>query len=243
MKKNKKVSLPPKPVLALSRRAVAGWACVIFFICAWMFVIGVLVGRGTAPVSFDIAGIQKKLETSREDLKNKEQLQTQGKSRLVKDKTKLDFYEALRDNREDTRIGKKNPSPSLKKKIESSPEKKPPAKKIRKPEKRVTQKAKVPEKGSSKPSQKPPIASTSKTRPSVKAYTIQVASVKNARDADRLVAELKKKGFQSYRAIGKVPGKGIWYRVRVGEYKSKSSARSTLNKLKKAGLKPMVMGK
>ena len=91
MKKNKKVSLPPKPVLALSRRAVAGWACVIFFICAWMFVIGVLVGRGTAPVSFDIAGIQKKLETSREDLKNKEQLQTQGKSRLVKDRPSLIF--------------------------------------------------------------------------------------------------------------------------------------------------------
>ncbi|MGB9437954.1 MAG: hypothetical protein WCB15_08435, partial [Desulfobacterales bacterium] len=62
MKKNKKVSLPQKPFLVLSRRAMAGWACFIFCVCAWMFVIGVLVGRGTAPVSFDIAGIQKKLE-------------------------------------------------------------------------------------------------------------------------------------------------------------------------------------
>ena len=243
MKKNKKVSLPQKPVLALSRRAVAGWACFIFVVCAWMFVIGVLVGRGTAPISFDIAGIQKKLEASREDLKNKEQLQTKGKSGLVKDKTKLDFYEALRDNREDTQIGKKKPSPSIKKKLESSPDKKPPAKKTREAEKRVAQKVETPGKGSVKPSQKPPIVSTSKTRSSVKAYTIQVASVKNARDADRLVAELKKKGFQSYRAIGKVPGKGIWYRVRVGEYKSRASARYTLNKLKKAGLKPMVVKK
>jgi DedD protein len=243
MKKNKKVSLPPKPVLVLSRRAAAGWACFIFFVCAWMFVIGVLVGRGTAPVSFDIAGIQKKLVASREDLKNKAQLLTQGKSGLVKDKTKLDFYEALRDNREDTRIDKKNSSPPHKKKLDSAPEKKPPAKKTREAEKRITQKAKAPEKGSSKPSQKPPIASISKTRPTVKAYTIQVASVKNAGDADRLVAKLKKKGFHSYRAIGKVPGKGIWYRVRVGEYKSRASARYTLNKLKKAGLKPMVVGK
>jgi cell division septation protein DedD len=243
MKKNKKVPLPEKPALVLSRRAMAGWACFIFFGCAWMFVIGVLVGRGTAPLSFDIAGIQKKLEASREDLKNKEQLQTQGKSGLVKDKTKLDFYEALRDNREDTRIGKKKPLPPIKKKLESLPAKKPLAKKTREAEERVSQKAQTPGKGTAKPSQKPPIASLSKSRPSVEAFTIQVASVKNARDADRLVAELKKKGFQSYRAIGKVPGKGIWYRVRVGEYKSKVSARSTLNKLKKAGLKPIVVEK
>ncbi len=243
MKKNKKVSLPPKPFFILSRRATAGWACFIFFVCAWMFVIGILVGRGTAPVSFDIAGIQNKLEASREDLKNKEQLQTRGKSGLVKDKTKLDFYEALRDNREDTRIGKKKPSLSIKKKLGPSPDKKPPAKKTREAAKRVTQKVEIPDKGSAKPSQKPPIASIGKTRPSVRAYTVQVASVKKARDADRLVAKLKKKGFGAYRAIGKVPGKGIWYRVRVGEYKSKASARSTLNKLKKAGLKPIVVEK
>ena len=67
--------------------------------------------------------------------------------------------------------------------------------------------------------------------------------MKNARDADRLVAELKKTGFHAYRAIGKVPGKGIWYRVRVGEYKSRASARHTLNQLKKAGLKPIVVEK
>ena len=243
MKKNKKVSLPQKPFLVLSRRAMAGWACFIFCVCAWMFVIGVLVGRGTAPVSFDIAGIQKKLEASREDLKNKEQLQIQGKSGLAKDKTKLDFYEALRDNREDTRIGKKQPSPPIKKQSESSPAKKPPVKKTREAEKRVIQKAETPKKRSTQPSQKPPIASLSNPRPSVKAYTIQVASVKNVRDADRLVAKLKKKGFESYRAIGKVPGKGIWYRVRVGEYKSKALAGSTLNKLKKTGLKPIVIEK
>jgi hypothetical protein len=118
MKKNKKVSLPKKPLLVLSRRAITGWVCFIFFVCAWMFVIGVLVGRGTAPIKFDIAGIQKKLEASREDLKNKEQLRNQGKSGIVKDKTKLDFYEALRDNREDTQIGKKKLSPSISKKAD-----------------------------------------------------------------------------------------------------------------------------
>jgi cell division protein FtsN len=243
MKKNKKVSLPKKPFLVLSRRAITGWVCFIFFVCAWMFVIGVLVGRGTAPIKFDMAGIQKKLEASREDLKNKEQLRNQGKSGIVKDKTKLDFYEALRDNREDTQIGKKKLSPSISKKAEPPPEKKLPPAIDSKAEKKIIGKAEPPQTGSTKQSQKPPIASKSKTGPSVKTYTIQAASVKDARDADRLVAELKKKGFHAYRAIGKVPGKGIWYRVRVGEYKSRTSARHTLNKLKKTGLKPMLVEK
>ena len=243
MKKNKKVPKSNKPFLVLSRRAFTGWACFIFFTCAWMFIIGILVGRDTAPIKFDIAGIQKKLEADKKDLENKERSRIQGKSGITEDKTKLDFYEALRDNREDTTIGKKKPSPSIKKKLESSPEKKPLAKKTREAEKRIPPKAKTPEKESAKPSQKPPIASINNPRPAVKAYTIQAASVKNARDADRLVAKLKKKGFQSYRAIGKIPGKGIWYRVRVGEYKSRASARSTLNKLKKAGLKPIVVEK
>ena len=67
--------------------------------------------------------------------------------------------------------------------------------------------------------------------------------MKNARDADRLVAELKKTGFHAYRAIGKVPGKGIWYRVRVGKYRSKADARNTMQKLKRAGIKPILIEK
>ena len=243
MKKNKKVSLPKKPILVLSRRAIIGWACFIFFVCAWMFFIGVLVGRGTAPIKFDIAGLQKKLEASREDLKNKERQRNQGQSGIVKDKTKLDFYEALRDNREDTQIGKKKLSPLISKKAEPLPAEKPPLKIDGNAEEKIIENAEPPETGSAKLPQKPPIASNSKAGPSVKTYTIQVVSVKDARDADRLVAELKKKGFYAYRAIGKVPGQGIWYRVRIGDYKSRASARHTLNQLKKAGLKPIVVEK
>jgi cell division septation protein DedD len=208
-----------------------------------MFIIGVLVGRDTAPVKFDIAGIQKKLEATREELKKKEQLRIQGKSGVIKDKTKLDFYEALRDNRQDTLIDKQKSSPSTKKKIDLPPAKKPPEKKSREVKKRLAKKTETPKTQPPKPSRKPPAASKSKARSTVGAYVIQVASVKNVRDADRLVADLKKKGFRAYRAIGKIPGKGIWYRVRVGDYKNKASAGRTLNKLKKTGLKPILIEK
>ena len=34
-----------KPFIVLTRRKIAGWVFVIFFLCAWMFVLGILVGR------------------------------------------------------------------------------------------------------------------------------------------------------------------------------------------------------
>jgi len=243
MKKNKKVPLPEKPSLVLSRRATIGWTCFLFFVCAGMFVSGLLVGRGTAPLKFDIAGIQKKLVASREDLKKKEQLRTQGKLGVGKDKTKLDFYEALTDNHEDAQIGQENPLPLTQKEIKPLPEKELLKKNNTKAEKRPVKKTDPPETALPKPSRKPPVDSRSKAHTPVKAFTIQAASVKDVRDADRLVADLKKKGFHAYRAIGKVPGKGIWYRVRVGDYQSRASAGKALNKLKKAGLKPILVEK
>ncbi len=92
-----------------------------------------------------------------------------------------------------------------------------------------------------KPPPKQPIASKSEAKPSGKVYTIQVAAVKVAKDADRLVGQLKKKGYPAYRIISKVQGKGIWFRVRVGKYKSKADARATKQKLEKAGMKPILV--
>ena len=54
-----------KPFIVMTRRKIAGWVFVVFFLCAWMFVLGILVGRGTAPVKFDIAAIEKKIEQSK----------------------------------------------------------------------------------------------------------------------------------------------------------------------------------
>ena len=83
----------------------------------------------------------------------------------------------------------------------------------------------------------------SKVESAGEGYTVQVAAFKAAGDADKLVAELKQKGFSAYRAIGKVPGQGIWYRVRVGGFKNKTEAGSTIAELKKAGKKPMLVEK
>ena len=243
MKKNKKVALSKKPFLVLSRRAIAGWLGVIFLLCAWMFVIGILVGRGTAPVKFDIDNLQARLEDSGKSFDLKQKGLPPGESDIVRDKTELDFYEALPEDRQDDRIDKDKLPPVVSKKVEPAPPKKPSPTN----EGKATSESKPPAQADPKTGfkkkkpAKQPVAAKSRTEPSGKVYTVQVAAVKIAADADRLVAQLKQKGFSAYRVIGKVQGQGIWFRVRVGKYSSRAEAAFILKELKKQGMKPIVV--
>ena len=74
-------------------------------------------------------------------------------------------------------------------------------------------------------------------------YTIQVASLKEKNEAQKMVAQLKKKGYPAYQVLGKIPGKGIWYRVRVGGYDHKEDAAATLRQLKQHKYKAIVISK
>ena len=243
MKKNKKVALSKKPFLVLSRRAIAGWLAVIFLLCAWMFVVGILVGRGTAPVKFDIDNLQAKLADSEKHLDQKQKGQPQGESDVVRDKTDFDFYEALPEDRDDTRIDKEKSSPPLGEKFAPSDTPEPPPASGD----QATPKDKTPEQADpktgfkNKKPAKQPVAAKSKTTPTGKVYTVQVAAVKVATDADRLVEQLKKKGFSAYRVIGKVQGQGLWFRVRVGKYNNMAEAKSMKEKLTKTGMKPIIV--
>jgi cell division protein FtsN len=248
-KKNKKVSLSKKPFLVLSRRAIAGWLVAMFFVSAWMFGIGVLVGRGTSPLKIDINELQKKLQIARNELQKKEQRQSPEKSDQDKDKPELEFYETLKKNGEGAKISEIPSPPVIEKKIGPALPKTPvkpkkeSKKRLTKTRNKASEPAVPPETEPVEKSKPQPAAPKTKPQPVGKSYTVQVAAFKAAGDADKLVAELKQKGFSAYRAIGKVPGTGIWYRVRVGEFKNKAEAGSTIAKLKKAGKKPMWVEK
>ena len=247
-KKNKKVSPAKKPILVLGRKAVAGWLVAGFFICAWMFVIGVLVGRGTSPLKFDINELQKKLQIATQELKKKEQRQTLRIPDGGKDKPELEFYEELKKNREDAEIAARpSPPPSEKKKDPPAQmptyAKKVSMKRQTKTNRPGTQQLKSSKKEPAGKSGPQASASSNKIEPANRPFTIQVAAFKTAGDANDLVAKLKQKGFAAYLKFDKVPNKGIWYRVRVGEYKNKAEAGSTMAKLKKADLKPILVKK
>jgi cell division protein FtsN len=244
-----------KPFIVLSRNKIAGWLLLIFFLCAWMFILGVLVGRGTAPLKFDIAEIEDASEVSQPvDGDDPAKEPEQKESLAIKDKTTLEFYEALKENKVDTELPQLQAPEGDKDQIKTPSAKTvaPPATKDAVPEpaspKADTEKA-VPEKSQpaaspqnqkATPQKAPAVSRTNAAGP---VYTIQAASVKDPKDADQLVRKLKEGGYPAYRVIGKVPGKGIWFRVRIGEYKGKAEAMRVMDKLKKEGIEPILVMK
>ena len=93
------------------------WLCLISFVAAWMFVLGIFVGRGTAPVQFDIEKLQKELVALKEAVIKKEKKRFKVDSDTGKGRVDLDFYEELKatkpkkESRTEKKVVDVRPSP------------------------------------------------------------------------------------------------------------------------------------
>jgi len=224
-----------KPFVVMTRKAVAGWACAAFLLCGWMFGLGVWVGRGTVPLKFDTKTMQAEIQLP-PPAGEADETDAESGRETAPDSTELDFFENLKKDRQDTRLPAADPpketapqASSSKPAVEGPSGQKTPA---------VKKAAPKPAAETKQPAQRAAAPEAPGDR-----YTIQVASVKNQADADRLVARLKKMGFPAYRMIAKVTGKGIWFRVRVGDYGSRGDAGIVMAKLEQSGHQPMLVKK
>ncbi|MBE9536408.1 MAG: SPOR domain-containing protein [Proteobacteria bacterium] len=66
------------------------------------------------------------------------------------------------------------------------------------------------------------------------AFFVQVASFQKSEDADRQAARLKSKGYKVVIVKADIPGKGTWYRVRLGPYKDSADAKTVALKYEKS---------
>jgi len=64
--------------------------------------------------------------------------------------------------------------------------------------------------------------------PSSGGYTIQVFSFKSRDISERMVAQLKDKGYPAYQSTTYLGSNGIYYRVRIGHFKNRSDAAQIL---------------
>ena len=230
MKKVKEEKVLSKKRKSSSRRGLIIWIFLIFFVSAWMFILGILVGRGTAPVQFDIEKLQNELAALKEDVVKEELERFKIDSNSADNKTEMNFYEELKVTKEEDSLN-----------IDTSEQKKEPL-----PENTVSESKKIgpsEEALSVKAHQENKPKTISKTDITIKNLTIQVASFKDPNVADKMVEELKKKGYPAYRSLGKIPGKGIWYRVRIGYFSSKSEAGNMLKMLKKNKLNAILVNR
>jgi cell division septation protein DedD len=216
-----------KAFIALSRKAVFGWVVVVFIISGWMFGVGVMVGRGTAPIGFELDQLKRKLES----LQQSAQLSSNSGSRPppseMKNKTDLGFYESLPKNREDTEAPNIPPPAARPEALTPKPTEAPASAKTEKPV------------APSPPASAPPVAPPAPGKP----LTVQVAAVKSEEEARKLTEKLRQRGYAAYIEPIAIPDKGTWYRVRMGEFPSKEFARSTMERLQKDGFTPNVVPK
>lgn len=191
------------------------WGAVCVFVGFWMFGLGILVGRGNAPVAFDTQALQKELSALKQAAVVKTMKRYEADSQKSDERTSLAFYEELKRSRDAAAptgdaVSPSQPSPLA---ADAVPV--------------------IPMKLKGEMFKKPA------TQPGV--WTVQVAASKDSADADRIVARLKKQGYPAYRLARKIDGKGTWHRVRVGKYQRRTDVEAIIDRLKKDRYSPMLV--
>jgi cell division protein FtsN len=223
----------PQPVYQVTRKGVFAWGCLMLFVAAWMFLLGVLVGRGTAPIRFDIDQLQRSLLAKREAAGQQQRERLARETQNGKNQTELDFYEFLKSPKNDDQLS----APAAAKESQPAAEAKAP--KVIRP--------KVPAKrlrpaSSQAPEPSQPAAAPAKDPSPPGRFTIQVASLKEARWAEEMVAKLVKKGYPAYSIRTVVSGK-TWYRVRIGGFQERREADNLISQLKKEKMSPIIVNR
>lgn len=205
-----------QPLIQLSRKRAAGWVCVFLFVSVWIFLLGVIVGRGMSPIRFDLKRQDPNWGTAKTIPKRP--ATARKKSEQLPQRSDFDFHDELKKkktyaHRLETAGGQTTDKPTS------------PKQKTRLPSlKRKNQAtAALP----AKPAPLRPAA------PSQGSYSVQVASMKDAESADDMVKRLRGQGFPAFKTMGRLADKSVWYRVRVGRFEHQAQALEKLNALKK----------
>ncbi len=72
-------------------------------------------------------------------------------------------------------------------------------------------------------------------------YTVQTASYQEKEMAEDEVKRLKQRGYAAFIYSSQLPGKGIWYRVRLGSFSNKAAAEKLQKTIHaKEGISPII---
>ncbi|MGM0452600.1 MAG: SPOR domain-containing protein [Thermodesulfobacteriota bacterium] len=231
-----------------------GWL-LLFVAGACMFVLGVMVGRNTVPLNFDMENLDRKM-TRLSPSVMAEQKQPAAPDENKPDTMPFDFYDELREapaERPDggppqvkTPAFDKQPEATAitvaraKKTSDKPPDKTEaePDRKTEKPRRKTADPTPEPAEqqqaqAETEPEQTPaPQAGETKKG----AYAIQVASLRDPEKAKTVRDKFRDKGYPAYTRQARVEGKGQWSRVRIGPYSAKKQAKSDLARLQNAGV-------
>lgn len=195
------------------------WVFGFCFLLTWVFVLGVLVGRGFLPSAVSTITDLKAQVTKLQGLVTHGKAANQGPHKAADSDPKLAFYEKLSGKKEN--VKKKGPqeekaeSPrgeSARGRPETSPKGSPDARK-----------AEV--QGIAGRAAEAPTTSSAALQ-----FTVQLAALEDRGKAESTIQQLKGRGFDAYFHEVKVKGK-TYYRVRCGKFKTREDAALLAKKL------------
>jgi DedD protein len=238
MSKKTHPSKKAKYQIELSSMSLVFWVVCIVFFMGWIFVLGVLVGRGFLPgANTAIADLKAQVTKLQEMVARTKRADQEPQAREDID-SKLGFYDKLESKKED----KKRPFPEL-------PPEPPKGEKAGKPSDMTLAnvKADLAQKESSakkldvaknaSPEKKVKEAAPDPAKQAEKVsgsfrYVIQIAALDEKAKAEDMVRKLSQAGVETYLQEAVVKGK-TFYRVRCGKFSTKEEATAYGQKLPK----------
>jgi len=216
MSKKTNPSKKAKYQIELSSMSLVFWAVCILFFMGWIFVLGVLVGRGFLPANTAIADLKAQVTKLQEMVGRNKRADQKPQAKDDID-SKLGFYDKLESKKED----KGKPFPEL-------PPEPPKSEKTVKPADKTLAdvKADIAKKDSSVKKE-----DAAKNAGPFR-YVIQIAALDEKAKAEDMVRKLSERGVEAYLQETVVKGK-TFYRVRCGKFVTKEEAGNYAQKLPK----------
>lgn len=191
------------------------WAVFIFFSLTWIFVLGILVGRGLLPGTVtklvDLKAQMKRLQEMVGDKK----AQPPGPQEEPDTAVKLDFFQELISKKDEVKKSWDKDTGDA-----ETPEPPPVDTKEEKP-------------GTNKKEDRVPFLPEGQ-------YTVQLASLREMEQAEKMIQHLTDMGYDPYYYKASVEGK-TYYRIRCGRFKARQEALHYAAKIEnESGLKGFV---
>lgn len=217
-------------VFALGARQIVVYSLGIVVAMCWMFIFGILVGRGLPSVSSEDFSLRAEFmrfvgldrEPARPPEKAAETWQPPQK--MVES---LDYYDALTQRNNSAQANAGTPSPGWAQKPPAGKDAAADAK--NKQAKALPTPLSVPEKPGAAEAAKPAVPQATGDEPvtadgTAEHFTLLVASLKDVDNAQKLVEQLRAKGYQPRLHTLDLNGGGRWNRVLVGSFRNRESA-------------------
>lgn len=237
-----------KYLVEMTSFSVLIWGFCLFFLLAWIFVLGILVGRGFIPGSESaISELKAQIAKLQELVGNNKAVEERLKKEPEKN-PELAFYERLSSKKVEAKsrwqsegeveVSKQKIEPKKKQILSTNSNEQantdPRVKNIPQRDTSIAPMGK--QKGGTSNS----LQVLSENPPPETRYTVQLASLGSRDKAEKLINDLVDRGYPAYYYEASVKGK-IYFRVRCGEFHNSREARDFAAKLNKdMGIKGFV---